>query len=274
MRDTKPLVEVEGRGFGRGSPAGVDPRLGERRRQVARQVAHRRRRRLAMAAAPVVAAVALVVALHSPLLAVRHVAVRGAVHTPAAEVAQVAGLAGHPPLVDVSPAVADRRLQRLPWVARAEVRRRWPDAVSVVVTERRPVAVLSRPGGSAVVDGSGHVLTTAPWYGPVLPHVVTAVVSGAAGSVVAPAVIPALTVAAALPPALRGRVVSISLGRSDGVVLQLGGGLSARLGPPMDLPAKFEALASVLAGAAPGGPAVIDVTIPNLPTVGPASSAG
>ena len=45
-----------------------------------------------------------------------------------------------------------RRLEKLNWVASAEVRREWPLQVSIVITERRPVA---RWGPGALLDESG-----------------------------------------------------------------------------------------------------------------------
>lgn len=47
-----------------------------------------------------------------------------------------------------------RRLEELNWVASARVRREWPLAVSIVITERRPVA---RWGRDALLDESGEV---------------------------------------------------------------------------------------------------------------------
>lgn len=45
-----------------------------------------------------------------------------------------------------------RRLEELHWVASAQVRRQWPLEVSIVITERRPVA---RWGRDALLDESG-----------------------------------------------------------------------------------------------------------------------
>ena len=49
--------------------------------------------------------------------------------------------------------------------------------------------------------------------------------------------------------------------------MDLGGGITAVLGSTTDLQAKLIALASVLAGAHVSAPAVIDVTVPDEPTV-------
>ena len=73
---------------------------------------------LAALAAAVVAGWFLV---HSRWFSARVVTVVGSVHTPAAEIEAVAGLAGHPPMVDVDPGAAAARLERLPWVRSATV---------------------------------------------------------------------------------------------------------------------------------------------------------
>jgi len=49
-----------------------------------------------------------------------------------------------------------RRLEELTWVASARVRREWPLAVSILITERRPVA---RWGRDALLDESGELFT-------------------------------------------------------------------------------------------------------------------
>jgi hypothetical protein len=67
---------------------------------------------------------------------------------------------------------------------------------------------------------------------------------------------------------LAGRVLKVTANAQARVSLDLGGGVSAVLGPTTGLQAKLTALASVLAGAHVSPPAVIDVTVPDEPTVG------
>ncbi|HTQ14348.1 MAG TPA: FtsQ-type POTRA domain-containing protein [Rhizomicrobium sp.] len=54
---------------------------------------------------------------------------------------------------------AQARLSRLPWVAGADVRRRYPDTIAVTLAERRPFALWRTDDGIAVIDRDGHVIT-------------------------------------------------------------------------------------------------------------------
>jgi cell division protein FtsQ len=212
--------------------------------------------------------------LYSGLFSARHLAVRGSRHTAGAAVLAAAGLASHPPLIDVDPGAAAARVEQLPWVAGAVVAVHWPDTVTVTVTERVPAAVVSRPGGVALVDVHGRVLAwthTAPAGLVALGAPGTA---GPPGSVLGGGARPGLDLVGALPVALTGRVQAVHVGARGNLSLDLGRGVGAEIGPDVNLGAKLEALASVLAGAPPKGPAWIDVSVPDEPTVGPPPPGG
>jgi cell division protein FtsQ len=239
---------------------------------VLREQGHRRLRWIVGGVAVLVALCVAVVVLHTPLLALRHATVNGARHTGNEAVLQAAGLSGHPPLIDVVPKSAATHVEGLPWVARAVVVRHWPDSVTITVTERVPLGAIARHGGGvALVDASGRVLAweAAPPSGLVL---VAPVNPGRPGTVLAGAAHPALMVGSALPAAIADGVRQVIVDARGMVTLDLGGGVSAVLGRTDELTAKLSALASVLAGAHVVGPAVIDVTVPDEPTVGPPSA--
>jgi cell division protein FtsQ len=236
---------------------------------VLREQGHRRLRWVVGGVAVLVVLCLVLLVLHTPLLALRHATVRGAQHTGSQAVLGAAGLLDDPPLIDVDPTSAAAQVERLPWVAHAVVVRHWPDSVTITVTERVPLGSIARPaGGVAVVDASGRVLA---WQSSAPPGLVLVapVTPGRPGTVLAPAAEPALQVASALPPSLVGRVLHVTVSAQGMVSLDLGGGVSATLGSTAGLEAKLTALASVLAGAHVSGPAVIDVTVPDEPTVGP-----
>jgi cell division protein FtsQ len=54
---------------------------------------------------------------------------------------------------------ARARLLRLPWVAQAEVKRRYPDDISVRIVEKQPFARWQSPKGLYVVERSGALIT-------------------------------------------------------------------------------------------------------------------
>ncbi len=247
----------------------VHPRVWQRRVAVLRDQGVRRLRWVVAGVAVLVVLCVVLLVLHTPLLALRNATVRGAQHTGTQAVLAAAGLLDDPPLIDVDPGTVAARVERLPWVAHAVVVRHWPDSVTITVTERVPLGSIARPGGGvAVVDASGRVLA---WQAAAPPGLVleAPVSPGPPGAVLAPAARPALQVGAALPASLAGRVLDVTVDARGMVTLDLGGGVSAALGTTAELPAKLTAVASVLAGAPLKGPAVIDVTVPDEPTVGP-----
>ena len=252
----------------------IDPRIGARRTAVTRERG-RRRLRLAVVAASVALLVAGgLVVLHSPLLAARHVTVLGAHRVSTRLVVHTAGLSGAPPLIDVDPGADARRLEQLPWVARAALSRRWPDSVVVTVVERRPVAALALPApasGYALVDASGHVLQWVATVPGGLPVLQAPVAAPAPGKVLSAAARPGLVVADATERALPGRLQGVTVDPSGSVRLDLGGGVQVLVGRALSLGPKLASLRSVLAGAPPPGPEIIDVTVPGEPTTGPAS---
>jgi len=251
-------------------PPAMDPRIRGRRVAVTRARGRRRLRALLVVAAAVAVGAGALAGLHSPLLSARHVSVVGSRHTPVSTVERRAGLAGHPPLVDVDTAAAQRQVEALPWVGRATVARDWPDSVVVRVVERVPVAVVATGQGARVlVDDTGRVLGRAG-ASTSLPTLTGAGAAGAAGSTMARRALPGLAVASVVVRTMGGRVRAVGVGGGD-VNLDLGGGVRALLGSPDQLEAKLASLRSVLAGAPPTGPETIDVTVPAEPTVGPGS---
>lgn len=65
------------------------------------------------------------------------------------------------PMFAVKPDAARTRLLELPWVGDAEVRRIFPDEVSVRLIEKRPFALWSSAGSVWVVERSGAIITSA-----------------------------------------------------------------------------------------------------------------
>jgi len=290
-----------------GGRPSVDPRIRQRRAAVAR---HRGRRRLWILVGAVALVGLVVggwYLAHSRWLSARVVTVVGSTHTPTAEIEQVAGLSDHPSLVDVDPGAVAARLEQLPWVERATVHREWPDGVKVTVVEATPAAAVALPhaqqiakgstsagststgstaagstaagsrstagttsSGWALVDRSGKVLTDQATPPANLVRLEVPARPGAPGSWLGSAADPGLDVVSSLPRAFSGQVTAVVVGHGGQVTLDLTTPVTVDLGTTTQLPQKYEAVAAVLAGAKLTAGDVINVSVPDSVTVGPA----
>ncbi len=240
-----------------------------RRRVVTRQAGRRRLRIVVIAACLALLAAGLFGLAHSPLISARSVTITGAEHTTRAEILAVSGLGHDPPLVDINSLAAAHAIERLPWIKTASVRVSFPSSVRVLVTERRPVAVVPlRSGGVALVDVTGRVLADssrrptgmislrglAGLPGP------GGVVRGADGL---------LSTAAALPADLVSRIAALRLQPGLGIVADLHLGPRVILGSTADLSAKLVALATIVSEVSLKGMATIDLRAPSDPVLTP-----
>lgn len=261
----------------------VDPRLQARAEEVRRHGTRRRRRIVLALVCPVLLVVIGWFILHSPWLSAQAITVRGSAHTPVQRVVSVAGLAGHPPLIDVNPGQVAARLEHLPWVASAAVARHWPDGVSITITERRPVAVVAAPaptpgrrapvssGGWLLVDRNGRVIEPVASPPGSLLHLALPAGTAVADGRLAAAAQPGLEVAASLPAAFRSQVTQVAVDPGGTITLVLTTPVTVDLGPPVDLGQKYEDVAALLANASLSAGDVIDVTVPGAPGVVPSA---
>ena len=171
-------------------------------------------------------------------------------------------------MVDLDEAAAAHRIERLPWVADARVKRRWPNTVSIEVRERAPAA--SAPaarGGWALVDDRGRVLASvanAPADRPELQGVSPV---GAPGTLVAARTRAPLEVARALTPALRLRVGAVVRAPDGELQLRLRADGVVRLGDTGRLGPKLVAAEAVLAEVDARRVGVLDVRVPDTPVL-------
>lgn len=141
--------------------AAVDPRFEARRAAVERSGRRRRRMQLVVAVALLVSVLAAYGTTRSALLNVDHVQVVGAPLTGAARTIEGSGIRRGSPMFDLDASVAQRQLERLPWVRSARVARSWPGTVRISIVERRPVgAVEATEGGWFLVDSAGRLLAS------------------------------------------------------------------------------------------------------------------
>ena len=246
----------------------IHPRIRERRVAVTKE-AGLKRLKVALAAGLAVALTAAAWGLtRSPLLDVDEVRSVGAVQTSLADIIERGRLAYGTPMVDINPGVSAAAIQTLPWVATAKVERRWPGSVVVTVTERGPVAGVSRGDGSwALVDRKSRVLMVIQGPPPGVPHIHGAGDVPGPGELVPDKLADAVAAAAALPESLRRVVGGVNL-RPAGVELALTAGGVVRLGDASrQLTEKLRAAATVLNRVGPEGIGVLDVTVPRAPVL-------
>lgn len=148
------------------------------------------------------------------------------------------------------------RVEALPWVARADVRRVWPHTITVSVTLEKPVA---RWGGDALVDATGHVFSPpeAPRFTN-LPQL--AGPPGAAAELLAD-----FDRAGALLAPAGLHVAELSENARGELRVALAGGLSVELGrnDPMGLLVRFVRVAVPALGADLARASAVDMRYPN-----------
>ena len=249
----------------------IDPRLRQRRIDVRREEGRRRLRRLLIGLG-VLGALALVWAFtYSSFLDVDHIVVSGQAHTTEADVRAAASIGRGQPMLYLDTDGAARRVEALPWVASASVRRTYPGTVRVDVVERVPVvAEPLQTGGFRLIDGEGHAIADSP----ALPTGVL-LMSGptppvAVGAVVDAQQLAAIDAATMLPASLKQRVGAVTWDKDGSVSLDLAPRGTIRLGPPTELPAKYLAAVAVLEKLDPNTTiGVLDVRAPQAPVLAP-----
>jgi cell division protein FtsQ len=260
------VVEVEGP-----SRPPMDPRLRQRRIEVRREEGRRRLRRLLIAFG-VLGVMALVWAVtYSSLVDVDHVVVTGGGQTPPADVQAAAGIGLGQPMAYLDTGAAARRVEALPWVASASVRRSWPGTVRVEVVERvAAVAVPVAAGGFRLIDDEGRALSDVTAVPPGLLMLTGPVPPVAVGAEVEAQQLAAIDAATMLPPSLKSRVGAVAWADDGTIDLQLAPAGTIRLGPPTDLPAKYLAAIAVLDKLDPNVTiGVLDVRAPQAPVLAP-----
>jgi cell division protein FtsQ len=90
---------------------------------------------------------------------ISQVHIAGNARTKPDDIANVLGFAPGQSIFGADVHAARARLMGLPWVADAEVRRRYPDDISVSVVEKLPFALWKAPDAVYVIERSGGVIT-------------------------------------------------------------------------------------------------------------------
>jgi cell division protein FtsQ len=181
--------------------------------------------------------------LGSSLLVVRNVQVAGSHKVPAARIRAAAAIRPGTPMARLDSGAVARRVERIPQVRSARVRRSWPDSVVITVQARTPALAVRDAGQFELVDVDGVVVATVasrPARMPVLrepPYQLR-------GS---PAVRAAVLVLNHLPAGIRAQVTSVAADTvTEAVTLRLRGGVSVRWGGPGRSAAKARELQALM----------------------------
>ncbi|HVA10285.1 MAG TPA: FtsQ-type POTRA domain-containing protein [Acidimicrobiales bacterium] len=258
----------------KGPPAGatrkapIDPRISARRTAIARQQGRRRLWVLVSIAVVATLGAGVWFVLQSPVFSARALTVSGAVHETAAQVEAAAGLSTHPPLMDVRAGASAVAVERLAWVRTATVSTHWPDGVHITVTERVPKLAMAASNGTwAELTADGRVLALDAAQPPGLVVVTGPQPPGIPGSFLGPADQAGIRVASTLPVSFAAQVTAVHVEPGGWVQLAMTTPILVNIGTATQLPAKYEDVTAILAGATLHSGDVIDVSVPGAPTV-------
>ena len=249
----------------------TDPRISRRRKAVART---RRKRIIIRVLVVVVVAAAVWGTFWSPLLHVRGVKLVGARHVSSQEVERAAGVDDRDNLLLVSTGEIARRVETLPWVARAEIDRKLPGTVRVRIVEREPALVLAFGAARWTLDESGRVLAVGE-AGDDLPVLAGASISDLepGRQLESPEVLDALKAFGSMPRSLAREVEAIFAPTVERITFSFANGILVRYGAAERLLSKHSVLAALFRRLASEGSIAtyIDIRVPTSPAVAPAA---
>ncbi|HEX3793271.1 MAG TPA: FtsQ-type POTRA domain-containing protein [Acidimicrobiales bacterium] len=246
----------------------IDPRISARRTAVTRQQGKRRLRLLMVLAIVTALVVGLWFLAHSVLFSARNITVVGATHETAVQIEQAGGLTMQTPLLNVHDGAVAAGIEQLPWVLSATVSVHWPDSVHIVVTEQSPALTMNTASGQwAALSASGRVLAVSAQRPAGLPLVTGPLAPGAPGTVVGAGDQVGLRVASTLPASFKAQVTAVHIEPGGWVQLAMTTPITVNIGTATQLPAKYEDVTSLLAHATLHTGDVLDVSVPDAPTV-------
>lgn len=246
----------------------MDPRFVQRRVMVVRERGKRRLHVLIGLVSVLVAVLIAYWAVHSPFLDIDRVNVEATRNVTSDEIRVAAGVdMGSATLLADLGAIASR-VEKLPWVAEAQVTRAMPGTIRIKVRERVARVWVRRPSGPvALIDRHGRIVDdveTAPVGIPELRGLAKvpnlgAVLDSADGT-------RGLDVLEKLPANFRSSVFAVEVVKGQ-IKLAMGFGLEVRLGDLRDIATKAAAAEAVIR-ALPERARYVDVRVPGAPAVG------
>lgn len=246
----------------------VDERIAARRAEVREHRRRRRLRRTVLVATVVVLVVVGVFVERSSLVALAEVRVAGTERLEPRTVRVAAGLELGTSTLRLPLDAARVRVEDLPLVASADVRRLDPLTVVVEVTEREPTAVVRRGGRSVLVDREGVVVATGQEPGlPVIRMTGGRLPSPGEDLTAAPAAANAHAALSRLPGPVRSLVGTYLARAADELDLELATGTTVRFGRADRVAEKARALGAVIEDLDGRAVDLIDVRAPSRPVV-------
>lgn len=224
----------------------MDARLKARRDGVARARLRRRRRVTASVAVLVLLAMAATGVALSPLADITEVRVTGVDGERQRQAREAADVHLGENVLAADLPTAGSRVEELPWVRSAVVRRRPPTTIEIAVVVRTPVARVQTSEGTWLVDGEGVVVAEGTDEGLPVVQAPEAVLPAVGSTVRDAAVRNALRMRARLPDALRSRVARYEAPSPRGLHLQLDSGVTVRVGRAERVGEKARAIALLL----------------------------
>lgn len=196
----------------------------------------------------------------SSVLEARDVEVTGNSTLSAARLEKAARAPLGEPLVGVDLTAMEARIEAIASIRSASVSRSWPHTIHIEVTERVPVAVVSRGVGLQAVDADGYLFGSYSTEPKDLPVIRTA------PAVRREALAEAAAVIRALRADIAAKVRHVDVETIDQIVLRLKDGRRVMWGSADDSEQKAEVLADLLRATASKKPREIDVSVPGRPT--------
>jgi cell division protein FtsQ len=243
----------------------IDPRLAERRREVAEDRARRKVNRLVKFLIAIGVLGGVVWLFLSPLLSVATVTTSGIAASSAETVLVEHGVVAGTPLILIRAGDVESALETDPWVRESLVEVDWPTGVVVRIEERVPVGWLETEEGWGLYAVDGVQLATAPDPDPSMPWVQLGPVPiGETES--SPDILGSLEFAATLPDELKaGARVRLEPG---GEIWAEVTGFQVRLGRSVEMAAKALSLAALLREQPDPG-STLTLIAPTHPAVSP-----
>ena len=241
----------------------INPRIRERLIAVRREAGRRRLRILLVVSSIICVGGIAFLTVTSPLLDVDRITVIGAHHMTAAQLRAASGVRVHDHLLFVDTGAATRRLDALPWVEHASVRRDFPGTLTIDITEYTHTAYVRVTGGAVLVAANGHVIARVhaiPARGVEIRGVRRA---PNVGELLSPP--DAAGLVGRLPATLAQQIDAVDVG-GPGLALHVRGAGEIRLGNADDLDAKAASALAVLAHLGGRPFSYIDVSTPDRPT--------